>query len=74
MATLLHDSTTLKTKTKKIYAEFCIQHLQFYYTEINQSTLSLHIIFREEIVVSSAFRVLKNAIQVLEWALKLSAM
>lgn len=70
LATLIHDSTMLKSLTKDLIHNdvssiFC--------AEINQSILSLHIIFREERAVSSAFCVLNSAVQVLEWAFVSSA-
>lgn len=63
MATLIHDSTIIKSLTEDLMHNYAAS---IFCAEINQSILSLHRIFREERAVSSAFYVLNSAVQVLE--------
>lgn len=63
MATFIHDSTILESLTKDLMHNYAAS---IFCAEINQSILSLHITFREERAVSSAFYVLNSAVQVLE--------
>lgn len=70
MATLLHNSTTVKSITKDESMLSDSPSILFHYTEINQSInqsiFPLHIICREGRVVLSASRVFHGAVQGLE--------